>query len=210
MPEANSAARPESSSGHTSTGHTSDGKAESFPLEALPPELRELIYYHAMSPFKPVDTAAIPGTPQHIRIPAIAQLSRKTRKEALYVLSRSRPIEVSLYSSVNVERALAWARNLSGRHDHLIFSGRISQLENNFFRITLRISDQQPYFQVSSRPAASAEADTFIAGMKTKMLHFLSCKVDAQNARQARLCSQVMCDLIKLLDDESKVAEASS
>lgn len=58
---------------------------DEFPFLELPAELREQIYYYAARPILPIDTAAIPGTPDCVLVPAVAQLSRQTRREALHV-----------------------------------------------------------------------------------------------------------------------------
>jgi hypothetical protein len=80
---------------------------------SLPPELREEIYYHAIKDFQfpEIDTAAIPGTPDRIIIPAIAQASRQVRSEALGVFFRNRPVVISLYCRENTQRAKLWAES---------------------------------------------------------------------------------------------------
>jgi len=76
----------------------------------LPPELREVIYSLAMAPFPPIDTAAIPDTPDRVVIPTIAQVSRTVREEALAIFYRQRPVHISLHCGENTRDSLEWAK----------------------------------------------------------------------------------------------------
>ena len=107
---------------------TAVDRKEPFPFLNLPAELREQVYLIALQPITAVDTASIPGTPDRVRIPAVAQVSRQLRDEALHVLFRNRPVEVSLHSMENFRRALLWVEKCydAGRAcGMVIFSGRL-------------------------------------------------------------------------------------
>lgn len=178
-----------------------------FPFMDLPAELRELVYYHAFTPIEPIDTAAIPNTPDLIRIPPIAQLSQQTRKEALHVLSRSRPVEISLHSSENHRRALLWALQW---HDHaaalpeLVFSGRIANLQFHFFEITVRISDEQPHLTAQAKQFSSDKAMEWVWETRRVILARLSKELeDVQEGRQAKLSGGTLVELIEMVADRA-------
>lgn len=87
-----------------------------FRLMDLPPELREEVYYHASPSFPPLETSQ----PDVARVPAIAQLSRQTRKEALAVFYRNRDVTLNLRSDPDIMNATGWldscARNAELSH----------------------------------------------------------------------------------------------
>ena len=174
-----------------------------FKLMELPPELREIIYYHAMIPIKPIDTAAIPNTPDRVRIPPIAQLDKVTRHETLHILFTSRPIDISLHSDENLRRALLWANKWQ---DHaralpkLIFSGRIKSNCYEFFTITITISDEAPFVRATAKPAASQKSDEFIASLKEHMLAWLDMRLsDVNGGRDGKLSGEALVELISLV-----------
>lgn len=148
------------------------GMVQRFRILSLPPELRELIYYYAMAPLPPIDTAAIPGTPNRVVIPAIAQVSRLLRKEALSVFYRHRPVEISLHCDENVRRALKWAKAWDGHSKGfatVVFTGRLAEAKNEFFHITVESSKSAPYFATHSRPGASEKACKIVARMAGRL-----------------------------------------
>lgn len=174
-----------------------------FKLMALPAELRELVYYQAMKPITPIDTAAIPNTPDCLIIPSIAHLSKQTRHEALHILFKSRPVEISLHSDENLRRALLWAQEWQNHAlalPQLIFSGRITQHQFEFFTITIHISDEAPFFRASAKRAASTESDKFIASLKEQMLLWLASQLSAvKEGREVRLSGAALSKLIELV-----------
>ena len=182
-------------------------KRDVFPFLQLPAELREQIYYFAVQPIVPLDTAAIPGTPDRVTVPLIAQVSKLIRKEALHSLFANRPVEVSLHSSENVRRALLWAdrwKDHAKSFGQIIFSGRLAACEYNFFHITLECSDEGPFFRARARPAASARADTLVAKVKEDLLKLLERWVKkAVKGREGRLSGDQLRDLIKLVEEAS-------
>ena len=173
----------------------------------LPAELREQVYLFAIQPITPLDTAAIPGTPNRVRLPPIAQVSRQLRDEVRYVLFRNRLVEISLHSGENLRRALLWAENLSGPSSLfgiIIMSGCMKQAMNEFFHITIEISDGAPFFRVRTRPGASQEADLIISRMKSQLLDWLEAKVKAaKEGPKARLSSASIIEMIYMIDGAS-------
>lgn len=79
-------------------------QATVFRLMDLPPELREEIYYYASPSFPPLETSK----PDIARVPAIAQLSRQTRREALAVFYRNRDVTLNLRSDPDIMNATGW------------------------------------------------------------------------------------------------------
>lgn len=182
-----------------------------FPFMDLLAELRELIYCTAFMPIKPIDTAAIPGTADLIRIHHIAQLSQQTRQEALHVLFRSRPVEISLHSSENVRRALLWAQKWQ---DHaaalpvLIFSGRIASLEFHFFEITVRISDEKPHLAAEAKKFSSDKAMEWVEEMKKSILTWLSKELEGvREERYTKLSGRALVELIEMVAEKANHVE---
>jgi hypothetical protein len=175
-----------------------------FPFLRLPAELREAIYLFAIQPITPpLDTAAIPGTPDRVHIPAVAQASSKLREEALHVLFRNRPVEFSLHSAENLRRALLWTEKCSGHTTSfgvIIFSGCLKHVENLFYHITLQCADYAPYFRVRTRPGASSKADILITQIKDKLLKFLDQKVkEAKKGQEGRLSGGLISEMIIMI-----------
>ena len=175
------------------------GRSDSFRLLHLPAELREDVYLFAMMPLPPIDTASIPGTPARIVIPSIAQTSKQVRDEALAILLRHRPVEISLHSSENLRRALLWSSSW-GAHARLfctiIFSGCLAHLGNTFFRIELQSSEQKPYFKVRGGQFNRKMTDK----MKLHVLAYLNKVVEKSDAsRVGKLSSAQLTELIQLV-----------
>lgn len=226
------------STGHDSSTAQSESEAsviptKPFPFLELPAELRELVYYHAVQPItvslswtsirfntcvwpfangvplgQPIDTGAIPGAPDRVRIPAIAQTSKQLRNEVLHVLFKHRPAEIRMTSAYSFERALTWAKNCTGNSNSfgiINFAGRLEYAQNEFYHVTLEISDESPYFEVRSRRGASAKADLIIAHVMEKLLNDLDAKVKAaKKGQECRLSGDSIADLIHLIDGSSR------
>jgi hypothetical protein len=197
---------------HASTGHATvwdrtDLPEGTFKFLTLPAELRELIYIHAIGDIVPVDTAATPGSRDHLTIPVMAQLNRQTRDEALHCLYKHRPVAVSLHSAVNVRYALLWARRLGDHakvYSKIIFKGRIAAAQNDFFHLTLACADEKPFFRLRARPAASLQADMVIKTMKDDTMKFLDEKLARSKAGQeGALSRQDVVKLINMLKDKA-------
>ena len=188
---------------------TLDGHVQGiFPFLKLPAELREQIYFFAVQPITPLDTAAIPGTPDRVTVPTIAHVSKQTRDEALHVLFKHRPVEVSLHSPENLRRALVWADKWSGHTAALaqiIFCGRLQGAGGDFFHVTLVCSEEKPYFRVHTQPGASTQADILTARLKTAVLRWLEHKLEeANNGQEGRLSCDELTVLIHKIVEVSK------
>jgi hypothetical protein len=174
----------------------------------LPAELRELVYYFAAQPITPLDTGAIPGAPDRVRIPAIAQTSTQLRDEALHVLFKNRPAEVRMHSAYSFNRAIDWAVKCSGQSNSfgmIDFRGRLEQAENEYFHITLEISDEAPYYQVVTKRCASVKADLITGQIQQKLWEFLDEHTKVEDRQQGRLSGDVIAGVILLIDEASRV-----
>ena len=170
----------------------------------LPAELRELVYYFAAQPIAPLDTGAIPGAPDRVRIPAIAQASTQLRDEALHVLFKNRPAEVRMHSAYSFNRAIDWAVKCSRPSNPfgmITFCGRLEEAENQFYHITLELLDESPYYQVRVRRCASTKADLITAQIKEKLLRVLDENVKAD----PKLSGDAIAGLILLIDEASRM-----
>ena len=184
---------------------TFENQPTSFPFMKLPAELRELVYYFAAQPIAPHDTGAIPGAPDRVRIPAIAQTSTQLRDEALHVLFKNRPAEVRMHSAYSFNRAIDWAVKSSGHSNSfgmITFCGRLEQAENQFYHVTLELSDESPHYQVQTRRCASTKADLIAAKIKEKLLHVLDEHVKEGHLK---LSGDAIAGLILLIDEASRM-----
>ena len=178
-----------------------------FPFFELPGELRESIYLYAVQPLPPVDTAAIPGTPDRVIIPKVAQLCTQMREEALHIFFKNRPVEISLHSEENVRRALLWADKWEGHTIYLaqvVFSGRLSMVQNEFFYITLDCSEEVPFFRACARPGASRGADTATDNIKHLLTQWFQRRCHANPGVESRLSGGELVKLIHLVERQSR------
>lgn len=160
-----------------------------FRLLDLSPELRDQIYYQAMAPHPPIRTSAIPRTPEYVTIPTIAQLSRRTRAEALRVFYRNRTIEISFHCRINVDRALAWAYAWPDQARFLsrvVLSGKLpSDHDGDFFQVIVRRAPEPPFFGIHWSPFRTVETLTERAVMRCTRRLLLG-RESADMARVAR------------------------
>lgn len=202
---------PVNSSTSASSGTAVYERKGVFPFLQLPAELRELVYLYAIQPITPIDTAAIPGTPDRIRIPPVAQVSRLLREEALHVLFKRRPAEISLHSGENLRRALLWADGWAG-HSHsfglIILSGRLESSRNDFYHLTLECSEDPPYFSVRTRPGASLKAELLIDQIRRRLLDWLNQKVkSADNGQESRFSKAAIIEMIHIVNNASRLPQ---
>lgn len=182
---------------------------ENFRLLDLPPELREEIYYQVMGPHFPViDTAAIPGTPDRVVIPSIAQVSQQLRNETLAVFYRNRPVEVSSYCDDNVLRAHAWAKSWAGHAKDfttIIFKGKMRATGYEFFHLTVGGTKTAPYFTVCARPGVSEIGDAVLEHMVLKAEVCLTkFGKDMSTQQRGRLTAGQFAMLINLAEQASQ------
>lgn len=114
-----------------------------FRLMDLPAELREEIYYHASPSFPPLETSK----PDIARVPAIAQLSQQTRKEALAVFYRNRDVHIRLRSDHDIINTNGWldscARNAELSHK-ITINGHFPYRAN--FSLVISCQKKDPQF----------------------------------------------------------------
>lgn len=173
----------------------------------LPAELREQVYYWAAQPITPLDTGAIPGAPDRVSIPAIAQTSTQLRDEALHVLFKNRPAEIRMHSAYSFNRAIDWALKCSGHSNAfgmIKFCGRLEAAENQYFNITLELLDDSPFYLVHTKRCASTKADLITAQIEERLLKFL--KEHAEVSANFRLPGDVIAGMILLIDEASRLS----
>lgn len=181
---------------------------QAFRILDLPGELREEIYTLVMSPFPPIDTAAIPGTADRVTIPAITQTSQQLRDETLAVFCRNRPVQISLHCDDNVRRASAWTESWQAHAKGfatIIFSGKMLATGYEFFHVTIQSLRTAPYFVVRARPAISRRGDIIISRMLKKIRACLS-RINniVGEHQQAMLTTDQLPKLIQLVEKASK------
>ncbi|KAF2170092.1 hypothetical protein M409DRAFT_19699 [Zasmidium cellare ATCC 36951] len=125
-----------------------------FRLMDLPPELREEIYYHASPSFPPLETSK----PDIARVPAIAQLSRQTRNEALAIFYKNRDIHMRLHTDEDILSATGWldacAKNAELSHK-ITISGLFTRLST--FTLVISCQKKDPQFTVDVQSSIEEE-----------------------------------------------------
>ncbi|EME46617.1 hypothetical protein DOTSEDRAFT_22666 [Dothistroma septosporum NZE10] len=176
-----------------------------FRLMDLPAELREQIYCHASALFPPIDTASIRNTPDTIHIPAIAQLSKQTRQEALAVFYRNREVQLSLHCYRNVERSIAWLINW-GDDAHLtnsiVFSGLMKPGLGNIFHLTLNClrKDSGMQYRVSRRPHADPRSEKTFRELEEKISAYINKKVESDQTLQGEVGKLTKSEILDIFD----------
>ncbi|GAB7364708.1 hypothetical protein MBLNU230_g5508t1 [Neophaeotheca triangularis] len=183
-----------------------------FRLMDLAAELREKIYFFAALPLTPIDTASIPGTPDFVKIPVIAQVNKQVREEALAVFSRKRSVQISLHSSQHFKQSMVWVAkhtDSSAFFSRIIFAGKLKYQNNNFFHITIDCLPKAPYFRAHRRDAATKAADQISHYIKHRILNYLDMVAEKAGPEyQAKLGGEQLFSLIALVKASSQVCVA--
>lgn len=185
-----------------------------FPLKDLPAELREWVYFHTMAPFPPINTAAIANTqnmdvPTMAPIPAIAQVDRAIRAEALAVFYRNRELRISLHCGRNILRATAWLNSVGRSRvlpNRITIEGMGRYLDaGDTFSITIHCSEQLPQFRVDARPGASVQTQEVVELMKKEVTEYLEERAKAKEGwkEQGKLKA---CELSSIVNRVRKIA----
>lgn len=154
-----------------------------FRLMDLPAELRELIYYYASAPFPPIDTASIRNTPDAISFPAVAQLSRQTRNEALAVFYRNREVHLSLHCDRNVERSIAWLSHWGDDTqltDKIVLEGLHKRgTPGSMFHLTITClrKEKETQYRVNMRSHQDPKAEKACQAVKESVSLYIDKKV---------------------------------